>query len=172
MRPRVHIRFLRHRTSINREPWSISATMAGNSGVNHARKARLEQLPIRNQTMSGACRLCFARAAKFFIFGQQDRPMIQGVTPYWRIFRVAQPDFFNVFCLVPGFRHPAGQIGWKLSVNDELQSNLTFPQPAPDDPPRWRRIPNKRICLPLRDRENLQASPFRKRPRPAFQEHL
>jgi hypothetical protein len=56
--------FLFHRTSMNREPCSISATIAGKSGANHARNARLEQLPILNQTMSGDCRLCFARAAK------------------------------------------------------------------------------------------------------------
>ena len=53
-----------HRTSMNRWPLSISLTILGNNGANHACKARLEQLPIRSQTTIGAGGFCFTRAAK------------------------------------------------------------------------------------------------------------
>ncbi len=52
------------RTSINRWPCSISRIIFGSNGANHSRNARFEQLPIRNQIITGDCRLCRTRLAK------------------------------------------------------------------------------------------------------------
>jgi len=52
------------RISMKRWPDSISRSTSGSSGKNHSRRARFEQLPMRSQTTTGACRAWWMRTAK------------------------------------------------------------------------------------------------------------